>query len=166
MAVSPRQSPQSYSPDDPPKLRSLPTTPHPPIQSELLPPPPQANEQREHHAQARGFAQAFGLHPAIAILTIAVDVMLFGKDGILYAIFGVPTGGLSILLALMISAPVGAALGFIAYFAQKHWYGDDRPSALLKASMIALLTAIPTSIRGIIYGSFGLVGIFRRKHDN
>jgi len=138
----------------------LPAEPEPPpLEPELLPP------EKEHpeHAQARGFAQAFGLHPAIALLTIAVDLMLFGKDGILYAIFGLPTGGLSIALALLISAPVGAILGFIAYFAQKHWYGDNRPSALIKASMVGLLTAIPTSIPGIIYGSFGLVGIFRRK---
>jgi hypothetical protein len=63
----------------------------------------------------------------------------------------------------MISSVVGAGLGVIAYFAQKHWYGDDRTSALIKASMVGLLTAIPTSIPGMIYGSFGLIGLFRRK---
>ena len=144
------------------ELNQQPLPPLLPIQPELL--PGEAQQHREQHAQARGFAQAFGLHPAIALLTIAVDLMLFGKDGILYAIFGLPTGGLSIALALLISAPVGAALGFIAYFAQKHWYGDDRTSALIKAGMVAFLTAIPTSIPGIIYGSLGLVGIFRRKN--
>jgi len=140
----------------------LPAEPEPPsLEPELL--PPQAEENQQHHAQARGFAQAFGLHPAVAVLTIAVDLMLFSKDGILYAIFGIPTGGVSIALALLITAPVAAVLGFIAYFAQKHWYSDNRPSALIKASMVGLLTAIPTSIPGIIYGSFGLVGLFRRK---
>jgi hypothetical protein len=164
MAASPQQSRQpAYLQDESPKPRSLPATPQPSIEPEIL--PPADAEEHPEHAQARGFAQAFGLHPAVALLTIAVDLMLFGKDGILY-ILGAPTGGLSVLAALLISAPVGAALGFIAYFAQKHWYGDERPSAMIKASMVALLTAIPTSIPGIIYGSFGLVGLFRRKPQN
>ena len=79
------------------------------------------------------------------------------------ALLALPTGGMALVVSLMISSFAGGILGFITYFAQKHWYRDDRTSALLKASMAGFLTAIPTSIPGIIYGSFGLVGIFRRK---
>ncbi|MGA2887624.1 MAG: hypothetical protein ABSE51_06195 [Terracidiphilus sp.] len=103
---------------------------------------------------ARGFGQVFGLDPRIAFLTIVVDVMLFGGD--------VATFGVGVLL----SALVGIALGVITYKAQKHWYQDDRESAIIKGLIVGLLTAIPTSLPGFLTIPSGLVGIvhlLRRK---
>ena len=101
-----------------------------------------------------GFGQVFGLDPRVAFLTVAVDTMLFGGTFV--------TLGTSTLLAL----PAGIALGFITYKVQKHWYGDDRESALIKGLIVALLTAIPTSLPGLLTipsGVIGLVHMLRRK---
>jgi hypothetical protein len=88
--------------------------------------------------------------------------MLFGKDGLL-VLLAIPTGGITLGLALAISCVAGGILGIIAYMGQKKWYGDDRQSALTKALILAFLTAIPTSIPSFLYASFGLLGFFRRK---
>ena len=103
-----------------------------------------------HHA-ARGLAQSFGLHPAVAALTLTLDSMLFGAETV--------TLGLSLPLSLGVSA----ALGAIAYKAQCHWYGDDDESAKLKAGILALLCAIPTALPMFLYVPAGLVGLFRRS---
>jgi len=99
------------------------------------------------HPSHRGFGQHFGLDPRITLLTIAVDSMLFG--GL------VATLGTTALL----SVPVGIALGFITYKAQRHWYGDDRESAIIKALIVGLLTAIPTSLPGFLTIPSGIVGL-------
>jgi hypothetical protein len=115
-----------------------------------------------HHVAARGFAQIFGLHPAVAVLTIAVDLMLFGKDGLMVLLAG-PTAGVSLGLALAISCFAGVILGIIAYMGQRKWFGDDKESAIIKAAILAFLTAIPTSIPSLLFASFGLIGFFRRR---
>ena len=108
-----------------------------------------------HHAAARGFAQTFGLHPAIGLLTIVVDWMLFGPEAL--------SGFTS---TLFLSIPVSAVLGFITYRAQRKWYGDDDESAKLKAlGSLALLTAIPSPLPGFLYVPAGMVGFFRRKKN-
>jgi hypothetical protein len=64
---------------------------------------------------------------------------------------------------------VGIALGFITYKAQRHWYRDDQESAIIKGLIVALLTAIPTSLPGFLTipsGIVGLVHILRRKKDS
>jgi hypothetical protein len=116
-----------------------------------------------HRIVGRGFAQTFGLHPAIALLTIVVDHMLFAKEGLL-AILAVPTGGITLMLALAVSCSVGCALGVITYLAQRAWFGDNSQSAFIKAIMLAFLTAIPTPIPAVVYGPAGMVGLFRKKH--
>jgi len=104
-----------------------------------------------HH---RGFGQVFGLDPRVAFLTAVVDTMLFGGE--------VATMGAGALL----SVPAGVVLGVITYKAQRHWYGDDRESALIKGLIVGLLTAIPTSLPGLLTipsGVVGLLHMLRRK---
>ncbi len=101
-----------------------------------------------------GFGQLFGLDPRVAFLTVAVDAMLFGGVFV--------TMGASALL----SVPAGIAWGFITYKAQRHWYGDDRESALIKGLIVGLLTAIPTGLPGFLTipsGVVGLAHLLRRK---
>ena len=92
----------------------------------------------------------FGLHPAVAFLTVAVDLMLnFGT----YITWG----------ALWVATiPIGLVVGVIAYMAQKKWYGDDDQSAIIKALIVALLTAIPAPLSPILIPS-GIMGFFNRK---
>jgi len=119
-------------------------------------PPPYSRQPAAgdvHYAAARGFSQIFGIHPAIAFLTLTVDVMLFGGE----------TASLGTSLPL--SVTVAALLGFIAYKAQMKWYGDDKESASIKALILALLTAIPTALPAFLYVPAGIVGFFRRKTD-
>ena len=104
-----------------------------------------------HHHATRGLAQTFGIHPAMAALTLTLDWMLFGAETV--------TLGMS----FPISAAVSTALGFIAYRAQIHWYGDDEESASLKAGILALLMAIPTGLPAFLYMPAGFIGFFRRS---
>jgi uncharacterized membrane protein YphA (DoxX/SURF4 family) len=98
-----------------------------------------------------GFAQLFGLHPAVVLLTVMVDTMIFGS--------GLVSGG----IGWGLSIPVGVVLGVIAFIAQRKWYGDDNEAAFLKALIVAFLTAIPTSLPGYLTIPSGIVGLFRRK---
>lgn len=107
-----------------------------------------------HAARARGLGQLFGIHPAIAFLTLVVDLMLFG-------------GELATLGAILpISIGAGVVLGLIAYLAQRKWYGDDQHSAVIKALILAFLTAIPTPLPALVTVPSGIVGLIhnlRRK---
>ena len=104
-----------------------------------------------HHHATRGFAQAFGLHPAVAALTLTLDSMVYAGEMVTLGLF------------LPISLAVSAALGAIAYKAQRHWYGDDDESAKLKAGILALLMAIPTGLPAFLYLPAGVIGLFRRR---
>jgi len=165
------QYPQSYPPQQYPPL--YPQQPYAPQQAPFgtwqgNPHPQQYWQQQApprnnpHNIAARGITQIFAIHPAVAVLTIAVDLMLFGKDGLLALLAG-PTAGISLGLALIISVCAGCILGVIAYFGQRKWYGDDKESAAIKALILAFLTAIPTSIPSLLFASFGLLGFFRKK---
>jgi len=103
-----------------------------------------------HDIAARGFAQRFGVHPAVAFLTIAVDLMMNFGTAVTWGALWIAT------------IPVGLILGGIAYMAQKKWYGDDHESALIKALIVALLTAIPAPVSPLLIPS-GIAGLFRRK---
>lgn len=102
------------------------------------------------HHPARGFCQNFGLHPITALMTFALDQMLF---------VGELAGGLGVLLAL----PVSIALGCLAYHTQIRFFGDDESAAKVKAGAVALLTCIPTSLPLLLYVPAGFLGFFRRK---
>lgn len=105
-------------------------------------------------AASKGLAQMFGLDIRAAILAVLVDVMVF-------------TGDAASLGALLpFSVCVAGALGFITYKIQRRWYGDDHDSALIKAMIIGLLTAIPVPLTPLIAIPSGMVGIvkaIRRK---
>jgi hypothetical protein len=113
--------------------------------------PPLPSSINPHHVAAGGFAQLFGLHPAVVFLTLMVDTMLFGGDVV------------SLGASLSLDIAAAGILGFIAYKAQRKWYGDDRESAVIKALTLALLTAIPTNIPAFLYVPAGILGFFRRK---
>ena len=107
-----------------------------------------------HAIAAKGFGQVFGLDPRIAFLTFVVDLMLNAGE---FATMG---------LVLPVSLVAGIVLGFITYRAQMKWYGDDSESAMIKAVMLGLLTAIPTALPSFLYGTAGLIGlvhVLRRK---
>lgn len=102
-------------------------------------------------AQSGGLVKSFGLDPRVAGITVLVDVMAFSGDvvsaGLLYPVE-------------LVSAVL---LGVMTYRLQKSWYGDDSESALIKALVIALITAIPVPITGLVAGPAGLLGLLRRK---
>ena len=105
-------------------------------------------------AASRGLTQIFGLDIRAAILTVIVDLMVFAGD----------TFSLEALLPLGIV--VAGILGVIVYKIQLHWYKDDRNSALIKAMIVGLLTAIPVPLSPIIAipgGLIGMTGAIRRK---
>lgn len=98
---------------------------------------------------ARGFAATFGLHPTTALLTLAVDSMLFSTE---------LTG-----FGLLLSIPVGLAVWRLSYRAQQELYGDDEESAAVKAKMLGFLTAIPSPLPAVLYVPAGIIGFFNRK---
>jgi hypothetical protein len=105
-------------------------------------------------AASRGLSQMFGLHPSASVLTILVDLMLFGGD--------VVTLGAMIPLGVV----VAAVLAFIVYRIQITWYGDDHDSALNKAFIVGLLTVIPVPLSPLVAipgGLIGIVKVIRRK---
>jgi hypothetical protein len=112
------------------------------------------DETSKQPAASRTLTQLFGLDIRAAMLTLIVDVMVFGGD--------VATLGALIPFA----AAVGAVLGFIVYKIQRKHYADDHDSALIKALIVGLLTAIPVPLGPVFAVPSGLVGIVntvRRK---
>ncbi len=110
------------------------------------------------HPSSKAFDQIFGIDPRIAFLAFVVDLMLFGTAA---ATMGID---LPVLIPLAIAA--GVVLGRITYKAQMKWYGDDHDSAMIKAGIVGLLTAIPVGIPAIVWVPSGLLGLLhnaRRK---
>ncbi len=108
-----------------------------------------SSRSQEKQPPRRSFVQRFGLDPRVAFLVLIVDVMLNAGD-----VFS-----MGLLLPLSIAA--GILVGYIAYRAQIHWYGDDPESARIKAAMLGLLTAIPTPLPEVLYVPAGLLGLVR-----
>jgi hypothetical protein len=113
-------------------------------------------------ATAHGLGRVFGLHSGVAFFTIAVNGMLFGKDGLALVLAPV-TGGADIPVALVISMLAGAVVGYITFLGQKKWSGDDYESAKIKGLITGVLTAIPTGLPGMLFGSAALAGLLLRK---
>ena len=103
------------------------------------------------HPASKSLDQIFGIDPRIAFLAFIVDLMLFGSAA---ATMGID---LPILIPLAIAA--GIVLGRITYKAQMKWYGDDHESAMIKAGILGLLTAIPVGIPAIVWIPSGLLGL-------
>jgi hypothetical protein len=100
---------------------------------------------------SKRFDQVFGIEPRIAFLAFVVDLMLFGTAA---ATMGIT---LPVLIPLAIAA--GIVLGRITYMAQMKWFGDDHDSAMIKAGIIGLLTAIPVGIPAIVWVPSGILGM-------
>lgn len=98
---------------------------------------------------AKGLADMFGLDIRVAVLTIIVDMMLFGAEVI--------SAGLLIFVSII----VASVLGYIVYNIQTKWYGDDHDSAKIKALIVALLTAIPAPLSPIIAIPGGVLGLYK-----
>lgn len=115
--------------------------------------PPGTSLGKEGQAAA-GLAQMLGLDPRVALLTVVLDTMLFAGE--------IATVGILIVFSLI----AGVIFGFITYRAQISWYGDNHDSALIKALIMGLLTAIPTALPAFLYVPAGIIGLFhvvRRK---
>jgi hypothetical protein len=112
-----------------------------------------SNDTPHHHA-ARGFGQAFGLHPIPALTALGVNAMLFGGT--------VLTMGALAPLAVL----VAVVLGYITYKSQIRFYGDDHDAALVKSLAVGLLTAIPVGLPAFLTVPSAVVGVvhtLRRK---
>lgn len=109
------------------------------------------------HAGSKTFDQIFGIDPRIAFLAFIVDLMLFGTE--------IATLGITLPLLIPLSIAAGVVLGRIAYKAQIKWYGDDHDSAMIKAGIIGLLTAIPVGIPAIVWVPSGLLGLLHNARN-
>jgi hypothetical protein len=89
----------------------------------------------------------FGLDPRAATLVVIVDLLVFGGD--------------AATLGAMVPVGVGAgvALSCIVFKIQRHWYGDDRESALIKGLTAGLLTAIPIPLAAVLAVPGGILGL-------
>lgn len=110
----------------------------------MRPPAPAPVTQPVAH---RGFFQTFGLDVRAAALAIIVDLMAFGGT----------IGSAGVLYAVEIGA--GIVLTFITYKIQRRWYGDDHDSALIKALIVGLLTAIPVPLTAVVAAPGGILGL-------
>lgn len=109
------------------------------------------DEKMSAHGKAsQGLAQTFGLDPRAAILTVIVDLMVFGADTI------------SFETLLPLGVAVAAVLGYIVYRIQRGSYGDEKESAVTKGLIIFLLTAIPVPLSPIIAIPGGVIGIVKK----
>lgn len=148
-----RYAPTEYPPPNPPRADPAQIyTPQSHSQPPYLP-PQQPGSWNPHHIAARGFAQIFGLHPAMALLTVVVNTMVF------------TTGVFTMGVGWGMSIPVGIAIAIIVYMGQKKWYDDDHESALIKALIVGFLTAIPTSLPGYLTIPSGVIGLFHGKRN-
>lgn len=117
-------------------------------------PQPLAGNTPQHIA-ARGFAQIFGLHPAIAFFIILVDAMASAVD--------VATLGISVPVLWLIAAIFSSVIVFMG---QKKWYGDDQETSFIKALMVGVLVALPSPFPSFLTVPSAVVGavqIFRNK---
>lgn len=126
--------------------RLVPLPPPPPYSGGAIAPIPAA--------AARSLTDMFGLDIRAALLTILVDMMVFGGD-ILSAGVLIPVG-----------IGAGCVLAFIVYKIQSRYFGDDHDTAMIKAAIVGLLTAIPVPLTPLVAipgGVLGLVKALRKK---
>ena len=105
----------------------------------------------EFHHASKSLDQLFGIDPRIAFLAFVVDLMLFGTAA--------ATAGIALPVLIPIAIVAGVVLGRITYKVQVKWYGDDHDSAMIKAGIIGLLTAIPVGIPAIVWVPSGILGL-------
>lgn len=100
-----------------------------------------------HRTAARGLAQLFGLHPIPAVMTLAVNAMLFAGE--------LATMGALVPVAFL----VAVVLAVMTFLCQRRMYGDDDNEALVKALAVGLLTAIPTGLPSFLTVPSAVVGL-------
>lgn len=97
----------------------------------------------------RQISQFLGVHPLVAIVVVALDVMLFSVEaGTLGAGWVV-----SILAAIVLT--IGCVL------MQKYGSGDEWGLAIGKGLLIGIITAIPTPLPSFITLGLGAVALLR-----
>ena len=121
-----------------------------PYQTSTLSPHSAHYSGPQTHAASKGFEQIFGIDPRIAFLAFVVDLMLFGTAA--------ATMGITLPIVIPLAIAAGVVLGRITYKAQMKWYGDDHDSAMIKAGIVGLLTAIPVGIPALVWVPSGLIG--------
>lgn len=94
--------------------------------------------------------QVCGIHPLVATLAIAVDVMLFGGTS---ATLGV---------GWLVSLPVSIVIALIGVIIQKKSFGDGWLVSIAKGMSIGLLVAIPTPIPSVLIASTGFLGFIKK----
>lgn len=112
--------------------------------------PPVSPSTLQH--PAKGFCATYGIHPLAALVTFATDQMLFVGE--------LATAGVGEVLSI----PVAAAVGFLAYRTQEKMYGDNKDTAAIKGGCLALLCAIPTGLPALLTVPAGILGLFKGKH--
>lgn len=136
-SFNPLPPPMTYAPVSP--QAALPSAPPYYHNAPLAPYDPPANPP--------GVLQTLGLHPLTAVTVFAVDCMLFLPD----------LGGVTWVISILVSF----VLGFGVFLVQKNMYKDDDGTALAKAVMLALLTAIPTPLPGFLTAPSGFLGLIK-----
>lgn len=143
--------PMAYSPSPQAMIQAVPPY-HAPLASYDPPSLPSAPPQPDPMANPSGFmamCQTLGLHPLTTVVLFAVDWMMFGGE--------VMTVGIGWTVSILVSF----VLGFGVFLTQKHIYKDDHETALAKAVMLALLTAIPTPLPGFLTAPSGFLGLIK-----
>ena len=110
--------------------------------------------------EADGLVQAFGLHPAAGIFTLAVNTMIFAPQAL---VVGFHWG------TLIVSIPCGIFVAFITYMAQWAWFKDGHLSAFIKALMVGFLTALPYGFPGFLTVpsvAVGFYSVVKRRFSN
>lgn len=90
--------------------------------------------------------RTMGLHPMVAFGMIAIDIMLFGAEGV-SAGLGIPV---TIAIARVLIIP--------CVLIQKYTFNDNWGAALGKGILVGLLTAIPTPLPSALIAGGGVVG--------
>lgn len=108
-------------------------------------------EAHPHQGAAQRWATMLGLHPLVAFGMIACDFMLFGGEA--------ATAG----VGLTVTVPIAIALVVPCLLLQRFSYGDDWGSAVGKAMMVGVLTAIPFPIGSPVTLVGGVLGLMRPK---
>ncbi len=104
--------------------------------------------------------ETYGLHPFVALSLFAIDQMLFAGE--------LASG----FLLTIVSIYVGMFLVIPVTLIQRNAYKDDAGTALAKALLCCLLTAIPTSLPSVFTGAWGIAGVVglairrQRERDN
>lgn len=94
----------------------------------------------------RDLGRALGLHPATAMVAVAVDWALFGSNAV--------GPGLGIVLALILGLPIAVAVTLL----QRSLYRDGLGAAVGKGLGVAALVCVPTPVFSAPVILSGLLG--------